>query len=153
MKCCFPMAGKCRNSSCEAVLLFIVCNYAMLSDILTCDFPVFCTALHNLYYLTHSLISSKTSKWQFIIKGGFKWFLRGWAKLKWQRWPSFNLPECVMPSVVPGTCVKCTKEVYGANQACQAMGNLYHDNCFTCSACSKHTHRPTPLPKFLNFAP
>lgn len=44
-----------------------------------------------------------------------------------------------MPFVVPGTCVKCNKEVYGANQACQAMGNLYHDNCFTCSACSKHT--------------
>eukprot|EP00066_Takifugu_rubripes_P014550 XP_011603816.1 PREDICTED: LIM domain-containing protein 1 [Takifugu rubripes] len=36
-----------------------------------------------------------------------------------------------------GTCVKCNKEVYGANQACQAMGNLYHDNCFTCSACSR----------------
>ncbi|CAF89486.1 unnamed protein product, partial [Tetraodon nigroviridis] len=25
----------------------------------------------------------------------------------------------------------------GANQACQAMGNLYHDSCFTCSACSR----------------
>uniref|UniRef100_A0A8D0GED7 LIM domain-containing protein 1 n=1 Tax=Sphenodon punctatus TaxID=8508 RepID=A0A8D0GED7_SPHPU len=36
-----------------------------------------------------------------------------------------------------GTCVKCNKGVYGANQACQAMGNLYHDGCFTCGACSK----------------
>uniref|UniRef100_H2ZYD4 LIM domain-containing protein 1 n=1 Tax=Latimeria chalumnae TaxID=7897 RepID=H2ZYD4_LATCH len=36
-----------------------------------------------------------------------------------------------------GTCVKCSKGVYGANQACQAMGNLYHDSCFTCSACSR----------------
>ncbi|XP_068999252.1 Wilms tumor protein 1-interacting protein [Embiotoca jacksoni] len=36
-----------------------------------------------------------------------------------------------------GLCVKCNKEVYGANQACQAMGSLYHDNCFTCSACSR----------------
>ncbi|NXG04944.1 LIMD1 protein, partial [Sakesphorus luctuosus] len=36
-----------------------------------------------------------------------------------------------------GTCVKCTKGVYGANQACQAMGNLYHDSCFTCGACSR----------------
>ncbi|NXN78967.1 LIMD1 protein, partial [Bombycilla garrulus] len=35
-----------------------------------------------------------------------------------------------------GTCVKCSKGVYGANQACQAMGNLYHDSCFTCGACS-----------------
>ncbi|MED6234719.1 hypothetical protein ATANTOWER_030176 [Ataeniobius toweri] len=36
-----------------------------------------------------------------------------------------------------GVCVKCNKAVYGANQACQAMGNLYHDTCFTCSACSR----------------
>ncbi|XP_038652501.1 LIM domain-containing protein 1 isoform X2 [Scyliorhinus canicula] len=36
-----------------------------------------------------------------------------------------------------GTCVKCSKAVYGAQQACQAMGNLYHDACFTCSACSR----------------
>ncbi|KAI4873986.1 hypothetical protein NFI96_032067 [Prochilodus magdalenae] len=36
-----------------------------------------------------------------------------------------------------GSCVKCSKAVYGASQACQAMGSLYHDNCFTCSACSR----------------
>ncbi|XP_048366661.1 LIM domain-containing protein 1 [Sphaerodactylus townsendi] len=36
-----------------------------------------------------------------------------------------------------GSCVKCNKGVYGANQACQAMGNLYHDGCFTCGACSR----------------
>ncbi|KAI1242919.1 hypothetical protein IHE44_0000478 [Lamprotornis superbus] len=36
------------------------------------------------------------------------------------------------------TCVKCSKGVYGANQACQAMGNLYHDSCFTCGACSEY---------------
>ena len=36
-----------------------------------------------------------------------------------------------------GACVKCSKGVFGAGQACQAMGNLYHDACFTCAACSK----------------
>nr|XP_061788949.1 LIM domain-containing protein 1-like [Nerophis lumbriciformis] len=36
-----------------------------------------------------------------------------------------------------GVCVKCNKAVHGASQACQAMGSLYHDNCFTCSACSR----------------
>ncbi|KAJ8385685.1 hypothetical protein AAFF_G00183980 [Aldrovandia affinis] len=34
-----------------------------------------------------------------------------------------------------GSCVKCNKAVFGASQACQAMGSLYHDSCFTCSAC------------------
>ncbi|KAF6099684.1 LIM domains containing 1 [Phyllostomus discolor] len=36
-----------------------------------------------------------------------------------------------------GTCVKCSKGVFGAGQACQAMGSLYHDACFTCAACSR----------------
>lgn len=36
-----------------------------------------------------------------------------------------------------GSCVKCSKGVFGAGQACQAMGNLYHDACFTCAACSR----------------
>nr|XP_029478197.1 LIM domain-containing protein 1-like isoform X2 [Oncorhynchus nerka] len=36
-----------------------------------------------------------------------------------------------------GSCVKCNKAVYGATEACQAMGSLYHDVCFTCSACSR----------------
>lgn len=33
--------------------------------------------------------------------------------------------------------MKCSKGVFGAGQACQAMGSLYHDACFTCAACSK----------------
>ncbi|XP_030892586.1 LIM domain-containing protein 1 [Leptonychotes weddellii] len=36
-----------------------------------------------------------------------------------------------------GACVKCSKGVFGAGQACQAMGNLYHDACFTCAACGR----------------
>jgi hypothetical protein len=46
--------------------------------------------------------------------------------------PSFLLTWCLS-----GSCVKCSKGVFGAGQACQAMGDLYHDACFTCAACSK----------------
>ncbi|XP_022108701.1 Wilms tumor protein 1-interacting protein homolog isoform X3 [Acanthaster planci] len=36
-----------------------------------------------------------------------------------------------------GCCVKCGEKVTGAGQACQAMGNLYHTNCFTCCSCGR----------------
>ncbi|XP_044905104.1 LIM domain-containing protein 1 isoform X2 [Felis catus] len=49
-----------------------------------------------------------------------------------------------------GACVKCSKGVFGAGQACQAMGNLYHDACFTCAACRNSSHCPENL-AFLFF--
>ncbi|CAF1022395.1 unnamed protein product [Didymodactylos carnosus] len=36
-----------------------------------------------------------------------------------------------------GQCTKCGQSVTGAHEACQAMGNLYHNNCFKCVLCER----------------
>ncbi|GFT07662.1 LIM domain-containing protein jub [Nephila pilipes] len=36
-----------------------------------------------------------------------------------------------------GICHICGEKVSGAGQACQAMGNLYHTNCFICCSCGR----------------
>lgn len=36
-----------------------------------------------------------------------------------------------------GNCAKCGSAVYGALKACQAMGKIYHNDCFTCCCCSR----------------
>lgn len=36
-----------------------------------------------------------------------------------------------------GICRTCGEKVTGAGQACQAMGNLYHTNCFICCSCGR----------------
>lgn len=36
-----------------------------------------------------------------------------------------------------GLCSTCGQRVEGHLEACQAMGNLYHTNCFTCCSCGR----------------
>ncbi|XP_014236250.1 LIM domain-containing protein jub isoform X1 [Trichogramma pretiosum] len=36
-----------------------------------------------------------------------------------------------------GICHTCRQKVTGVGQACQAMGNLYHTNCFICCSCGR----------------
>lgn len=36
-----------------------------------------------------------------------------------------------------GICYTCKEKVTGPGQACQAMGNLYHTNCFICCSCGR----------------
>lgn len=41
------------------------------------------------------------------------------------------------PLLFAGICHTCREKVTGAGQACQAMGNLYHTNCFICCSCGR----------------
>ncbi len=36
-----------------------------------------------------------------------------------------------------GQCTKCGESVTGSAEACQAMGELYHNDCFKCAVCSR----------------
>ncbi|CAF1411417.1 unnamed protein product [Rotaria magnacalcarata] len=36
-----------------------------------------------------------------------------------------------------GQCTKCGESVTGSSEACQAMGELYHNDCFKCAVCSR----------------
>ena len=35
------------------------------------------------------------------------------------------------------TCFKCSKAIHDRNDACQAMGNTYHADCFICISCGR----------------
>lgn len=45
--------------------------------------------------------------------------------------------EMLITLLITGICHTCGEKVTGAGQACQAMGNLYHTNCFICCSCGR----------------
>nr|CAD7403588.1 unnamed protein product [Timema cristinae] len=47
------------------------------------------------------------------------------------------LELCKYLSSISSICHTCGDKVTGAGQACQAMGNLYHTNCFICCSCGR----------------
>lgn len=55
---------------------------------------------------------------------------------KLNRTKHFNL-FYIIEYIFLGICHTCGNKVTGAGQACQAMGNLYHTNCFICCACGR----------------
>lgn len=48
-----------------------------------------------------------------------------------------ELENCYKGSDYYGICLTCSEKVLGADQACQAMGNLYHTTCFVCCCCGR----------------
>lgn len=48
-----------------------------------------------------------------------------------------ELENCYKGSDYFGICHTCSDKVLGADQACQAMGNIYHTSCFVCCCCGR----------------
>jgi hypothetical protein len=36
-----------------------------------------------------------------------------------------------------GQCTKCAQPITGSSEACQAMGEIYHNDCFKCVVCAR----------------
>lgn len=83
-------------------------------------------------------------KFVYVFQDMWEWwliFVYVFQYTVWE-WDGGGVSVCWLVGVTvcvrcAGVCHTCGDKVTGAGQACQAMGNLYHTNCFICCSCGR----------------